>query len=339
MSNRLLLTGVGGSVGCHTLVHILHNTDWEVVGLDSFRHRGLTDRVAKMLSYHPEYKERVTILTHDLTAPISEMLERRIGPIDHLIQMASLSDVHDSIQNPVPFVLHNVQLILNVLEYAKRAKPSTFLQISTDEVYGPTDGVKTHKEWSSILPSNPYSASKAAQEAVAISYWRSYNIPLIVVNLMNNFGEMQSPHKFPAIVQRKVRRGEIVGIHSNKGVIGSRCYIHSRNSSDAVLFILKNVPPRLHTDGSQDRPKRFNIVGDKQLSNLELAQMIADTIGKPLEWEEVPTSLSRPGHDIHYGLDGAKLESLGWKSPVSVEESMRNTVRWYEENPEWLEAR
>ncbi len=339
MRERVLLTGVGGSIGCHVLAHLLHNTARDVVGVDSFRHKGLTDRVAHMLDGHPEWRSRVTVLAHDLTAPFSAMLVKRIGYVSSIINVASLSDVHESILDPVPFVQANMAMQLNVLEFARQLSLRTFLQVSTDEVYGPTDGTYAHQEWSPILPSNPYSASKASQEAICVSYWRSYAVPVVIVNLMNNFGEMQSPSKFPAIVQRKVRRGETVDIHvDGDGVPGSRWYIHSRNSADAMLHLLKYVNPPLYGDGA-GRPQRFNIVGDRQVDNLELAKTIAEVVGKPLSYRTVPADASRPGHDAHYGLDGAKLAALGWKPPVSFEESMRRTVEWYEEHPEWLEAR
>lgn len=335
---RLLLTGAGGSIGCHTMMHFLHNTDFDIVAIDSFRHKGLTDRFRVMFDAHPEFMNRVTVFTHDLIAPISDLLAKRIGAIDYIINMASLSDVHDSILNPVPFVTNNVALALNVLEYARRAKPEVFLQISSDEVYGPTDGVNLHEEWDPIVPSNPYSASKAAQEAIAISYWRTYNVPLVIVNLMNNFGEMQSSAKFPAIVQRKVRKGETVTIHGDaEGRVGSRFYIHSRNSADAFHFIMMKRNPHLHENGVVDRPNRYNIVGDKQVTNVQLAQLIADEVGAPLKYKLEPAVTSRPGHDYHYGLDGKKLNRLGWRSPRSLEESMAATVAWYEDNPEWLD--
>ena len=339
---KVLLTGIGGSIGCHTLAHILKNTDWDVIGIDSFRHKGLTDRVPAILLPHPGWAERTTIFTHDLTAPISDMLARRIGEVDYIINMASLSDVRPSITDPAWFIDNNVRLMMTMVEYA-RTRPwalKAFLQISTDEVYGPTDGKTLHREWDPIVPSNAYSSSKAAQEAIATSYWRSYGLPLIIVNLMNNFGEMQSPDKFPAIVQRKVRAGEQVQIHATNGVVGSRFYIHSRNSADAFLFILNNVTPYKHIEGIADKPERFNISDEtSQISNLELAAMIAKFIGKKLDYDIVSASTSRPGHDIHYGLSGAKLAALGWKSPLTLQTSMQNTVEWYEEHPEWLDPK
>lgn len=341
MPETLLLTGAGGSIGCHTLMHVLATTDWNVVTLDSFRHKGITDRVEVMLQAHPEYRARVKVFTHDLAAPISDLLAKKLGKIDRIISMASLSDVHDSIVNPVPFVTNNVALVLNVLEYARTLGSGlkSFLQISSDEVYGPTDGKSFHREWDPIVPSNPYSASKAAQEAIAISYWRTYNIPLIIVNLMNNFGEMQSPDKFPAIVQRKLRAGERITVHASVGQIGSRFYIHSRNSSDAFVFLLTKTTPHIHVEGTVDKPDRYNIVGDKQITNVELVELIARYSGHKADYVIEDSKVTRPGHDAHYGLDGGKLHALGWFSPVSLENSMANTVAWYEANPDWLDPK
>lgn len=336
MSKRLLMTGIGGSIGAHFFAHICHNTNWDVVGIASFRHKGWSERITHMFIEHPLWWHRLTMFTHDITAPFSPLLQKRIGKIDYIINLASMSDVYDSILNPVPFVQNNVNLVLNMLEYAREAKPEVFIQISTDEVYGPTDGKTGLKEWSSIIPSNPYSASKACQEALAISYWRAYNVPVIITNTMNNFGEMQQGSKFPVMIQKKIEENELVTIHGKEGEIGSRSYIHSRNFADAVLFILKNLPPYLHTPDTVDMPDRYNIAGDKQLDNLELAKLIAKLMGKELKYELQDSQFTRPGHDKHYGLDSSKLAEKGWKSPIEFEQSLKNVIDWQRANPEWL---
>lgn len=335
---RLLLTGIGGSIGCHFFAHIMHNTDWHVVGTDSFRHKGWTDRIDLMVTNHPDWRERLTLITHDLNAPFSELMKKKMGKIDIIISMASLSDVEASIHHPESFVMNNVQLALNLLEYAREAKPEVFLQISTDEVYGAVASKHDdlRKEWDPIVPSNPYAASKACQEAIAISYWRTYGVPLIITNTMNNFGEMQQASKFPAMLQKWIASGKKVTIHGHPGMIGSRSYIHSRNFADAVLFILKNCPPHLHAPNTCDKPDRYNIAGDKQLDNLELAQTIAGLMGSTLDYELVDSHTQRPGHDLHYGLDDGKLKALGWHPPLTFEESMKNVILWQEEHKEWL---
>lgn len=335
----VLLTGIGGSIATHFLAHIMHNCpSWNIVGLDSFRHKGWTDRVRVMLESHPDWKQRLTVITHDLAAPISPILREKIGRIDYIINMASLSDVEASIQHPVPFIKNNVDLTLYLLEYAREIKPQVFVQISTDEVYGASSSKfgDLRKEWDAIIPSNPYAASKAAQEAIAISYWRTYGVPVIITNTMNNFGEYQQPSKFPVMIQKAVANDQEVIIHGREGHIGSRSYIHSRNFADAVLFILNNCPPHMHVPNSADKPDRYNIAGDRQLDNLELAQLIAKLMGKELKYRLVDTHSARPGHDPHYGLDSTKLYALGWKAPVDFETSLKNTIEYQQEHPEWI---
>jgi len=344
-----LITGIGGSIACHFLKHIMLNTDWNIVGTDSFRHKGWMDRVTAMTDTHPEWKERITIVTHDLIAPFSPLQRKKIGHVDYIINMASLSDVEASIQDPVPFIQNNVALALNMLEYAKEiwglsttnqtAPPGTvFIQISTDEVYGASSSKfgDLRKEWDAIIPSNPYAASKAAQEAIAISYWRSYGVPLIITNTMNNFGEYQQSSKFPVMIQKAVARGDELTIHGKEGMIGSRSYIHSRNFADAIIFLLKNKTPHKHVPNTADRPDRFNIAGDKQLDNRELAQTIAKLMNKELKYKLVDSHSARPGHDPHYGLDSTKLYTMGWKPPLTFEESLKKTIEFQMQNPKWI---
>lgn len=337
---RVLLTGAGGAIGVHVIAHLMHNTDFEIVAIDSFRadHKGYFDRITMVCRDHPEWPARIKVVVHDLNAPLTDRQVDQIGPIDYVLNLAARSDVQNSIDDPIPFVRNNTELMLNMLDYAKRAKPEVFLHFSTDEVYGPAPKDSGgHPEWDAILPSNPYSASKAMQEDLAIAWWRSFGIPLIITNTMNNFGEMQAPSKFPAMIQQKIKRGETIHVHTaGDGQIGTRYYIHSRNSADAILFILRNVKPVLHSAGTLDRPVRLNIVGDKQVSNLELVQIIGKLMKQEPKYELVNFHDENPGHDLHYGLNGDKLRELGWVAPVSFEESMQNTIDWQERHPEWM---
>ncbi len=332
---RVLITGIGGSIAVHVLAHIMHNTDWEVVGIDSFRHKGWSDRVTRVMRDH-DWGERVTVLTHDLSAPFSEHMKRQIGQVDYIVNLASLSDVQGSIEEPAPFIMNNVASTTNMLDYAREVKPKVFVQFSTDEVYGASGEDGAHPEWSPIVPSNPYSASKAAQEAIAIAYWRTYGVPVIITNTMNNFGEMQQAQKFPAMVQKRINNGEKVTIHGKPGDIGSRYYLHSRNAADALVYILENLPPYPHNPGEIDRPDRYNIVGDRRINNLDLAVLIAELMGRDFTYELVDFHATRPGHDKHYGLDGTKLANMGWTAPQTFEESLKNTIDWQQRNPEWL---
>lgn len=337
---RVLLTGIGGAIGVHVLAHLMHNTDWEVVGIDSFRteHKGYFDRVTRVCRNHPDWPARIKIITHDLYTPFTDREIEKMGHIDYVLNLASRSDVQNSIEDPWPFVRNNVELMITMLDYAKRTKPEIFLHFSTDEVYGPApkDGAG-HKEGEPHKPSNFYSASKAMQEDLAYSAWRCFGLPLIITNTMNNFGEMQAPSKFPAMIQKRIESGEEILVHANdEGESGTRYYIHSRNAADALLFILHRVQPIPHAPGEIDDPVRLNIVGNKQVSNEELVKIISGLMNKPAKYRLVNFHDHNPGHDMHYGLDGTKLRELGWNAPHSFEESMKNTIEWQQRNPEWL---
>ncbi len=334
---RVLLTGISGSIGVHVMHHIFKNTDWEIVGIATYQHKGIAERITEMMENHLENWKRLTLITHDLTKPFTKAVKDRIGRVDYIINLASLSDVDASIKDPVPFMRNNIDLMYTMLEYAREAKPEIFVQFSTDEVYGASEEAQRYEEWSSIVPSNPYSASKASQEAIAISYWRSYGVPVVITNTMNNFGEFQQPSKYPVIIQRALTDGKKVKVHGTEGHMGTRYYIHSRNAADALLFILKKLPPRIYRAGTVDRPDRYNIVGDEQVDNLSLAKIIASLMGKELKYELEDFHSTRPGHDLHYGLDGTKLKKKGWRSPLSFEESLKNTIEWQIQNPQWIQ--
>ena len=342
---KLLLTGAGGFIGHHLLQHLLANTDWDITATDSFRHQGKTDRISEVLDGHPDWEERVTVITHDLTAPFSEQMIARIGEPEFIVAMASESHVDRSITDPVPFVKNNVDVMLNTLELARAVKPRMVLHVSSDEIYGPVrQGQPPHPEWDPVLPSNPYSASKAAQEAIAISYWRSFGVPVVITNLMNVYGERQGAEKFLPILIKRISSGETVFIHGDENEIGSRNYLHARNAASAWLFIMNlawgacaglMLPPAVFPQSL--RPDRYNIAGLEPVSNLALAQEVAEILGKPLHYEFTGFDVeNRPGHDPHYGLDMSKLTSLGWKPPVEFHESLERAVRWTVKHPEWM---
>lgn len=331
---KVLLTGAGGFVGHHILEQILSATTWDVTGTDSFRHKGKTDRVAQVLAPNAHWRPRVHVITHDLSAPFTPQTIHHMGHVDYVIACASESHVDRSIADPVPFVLNNVNVALNTLELCRVLKPRHAVWISTDEVYGPEPGSGPHKEWAPILPSNPYAGSKAAQEALAISYWRTYGVPLTIVNCMNLVGERQDPEKFVPMLIRGISGGDEVTIHGREGDVGSRHYLHARNLADALIHILRELPPVAFP--AADRPARWNVVGPDRIDNLELAHMIAKIVGRPLRARLVDFHSARPGHDPHYGLDHAKLTAAGWKPPIPFPESLARTVRWSLANPEWL---
>lgn len=336
MTKHVLLTGGGGFVGSHVLRHLMTNTDWTVVLPVTFRHKGVPKRIASALETNPEWWDRVDVVYCDLTAPIDPVTAARFGKVDYLFNVASESHVDRSIDQPGPFIENNVRLITNVLDYARQAKPTLVLQMSTDEVYGPAPDGYEHREWDAIAPSNPYSASKAAQEAVCFTYWRTYGVPVVITNTMNILGEQQDTEKFIPKTMRAILQGEPATVHvSPEGRPGSRFYLHARNLADAWLWLARYHKPQQY--GEFDRPSRFHIVGEREVDNIEMVHLLANLmgVGEP-KLNLVDFHSSRPGHDLRYALDGSKLAAAGWQAPLSLEESLRRTVEWTLRHPEWL---
>jgi dTDP-glucose 4,6-dehydratase len=334
---KVLLTGASGFVGSHVLRHILANTDWQIICPVTFKHKGLPDRIIASVRGLDDDFKRTKLIRCDLTYPISKLTAIEFGNINYVLNIASESHVDRSIQFPTDFILNNVALICNILDWARQHDHlEKFVQISTDEVYGPAKYGHKHQEWNDLhLPSNPYAASKSSQESIAFSYWRTYGVPLAITNTMNIIGEMQDPEKFVPLVMKKIYSNEVVGIHgSADGLIGSRFYLHARNQADGLLHVLKQdfIPY-----GKTDRPLKFNIVGEKEYNNLELANLIAKIMGKNLRYEIIDFHSTRPGHDLRYALDGAKMKQSGWQPPLSFEDSLETTINWTLDNPQWLD--
>lgn len=335
MSKRVLCTGASGFVGCHMLAHLLANTDYEIVGVDSFRHKGKSDRIRDLLTAHPQYKERLKMIMCDLRAPISDQTDYEFGKIDYVFNIASESHVDRSISHPRDFIENNISLMLTMLEWLrKHPEVKKFIHTSTDEVFGPAETVD-HPEGDPHRPSNPYAASKAAQEDLCYSYWRTYNLPIIITNTMNMIGSLQDSEKYLPKIIKLISEGNTVQVHASaEGVPGSRYYLHVRNQCDAQLFLLQNHEPTMYPADDIDR---FNIVSDDEIDNLDMLERVAKAMGvSDYKYELVDFHGTRPGHDRRYGLDGTKMKELGWTLPVPISQSLPETVTWYMDRPEWI---
>jgi len=326
---KIIITGGCGFIGHHFVEHIFKNTDWEIIIFDKLSYA--SNGFERLRDTDTLNNSRVKVFTNDLTQSLPEGIIKEIGSnIDYIVHMAAETHVDNSIKDPKLFIDNNINSTLNMLEYAKLLPNlKMFFYFSTDEVFGPALGDTLFKEWDRHKPTNPYSASKSAAEQICISYENTYKIPLMIVNVMNAFGERQHVEKFIPLCIKKLLNNEKIYIHSypDKKTSGTRFYIHARNIADAVLFLIKNG-----TIG-----EKYNISGEREVSNLEMAQMIAKFMNKELDYELIDFHSSRPGHDLRYGLDGSKLFNMGFILPINFEESLRKTVEWTLENKKWLE--
>jgi dTDP-glucose 4,6-dehydratase len=329
MKKNIIVTGGCGFIGHHFIEHLLVNTNWNIFILDKLTYASYGLR--RLEDIGAINNPRVKIFTYDLSKKISVGLKQELGTnIDYIVHMAAETHVDNSIAEPVAFVKNNILSTLHMLEYARELKSlEIFFYFSTDEVYGPALGDKLFSENERHNPTNPYSASKSAAEQLCVSYENTYGIPLMKINVMNAFGERQHVEKFIPKVIKKIINEEKIYIHSypDKEQSGTRFYIHSRNIAAGVLFLIKNGK----------LGESYNLTGENEISNLEMAKIIANIIGKPLIYEMVDFHSSRPGHDLRYGLDGTKMKEMGWLLPVNFEDSIQNVVKWTMENQKWLE--
>ncbi len=330
---RIIITGGCGFIGSHFVEHFLKETDWDIVVLDKLNYASSGyDRLRDINVFD---EKRVKIFNTDLSNSISSGTIKEIGKVDYIINLASESHVDNSIEHPVTFTRNNVDLMLNVLEYAKLVLPKLVVHFSSDEVMGTAPEGVFHTESDAVNPTNPYSASKLAQEGICRAYANTYGVPIIISRTMNVIGERQHPEKFVPLIIKRVLGDRQITIHADekKEKAGSRFYIHARNVAKAIHFLL-DTKERVNKESASSGV--FNIVGEKEIDNLELAQFIAKYLKKDLIYEMVDFHGSRPGHDLRYALDGSKLEEMGFYYPKSLEDSLRKTIDWYLQRPEWL---
>ena len=340
---NVLITGGAGFIAHHLISYLLKNTDWNIVSLDRLDYSGNLNRLDNILSdLSNEQKSRVKIVYHDLKSEINPWLKKELGSVDIILHLAAGSHVDRSIDYPMEFVLDNVVGTANILEYARQIDESKklerFVYFSTDEVFGPAPQGIDYKENDRYNSTNPYSATKAGGEELAVAYENTYKLPIYITHTMNVFGERQHPEKFIPMCIKKIRDGDIVTIHSDKSkkIPGSRHYIHANDVAQAIHFLLT-----LDTDFTSDyggaKCPKFNIVGSEEINNLELAQIIADSQGKKLKYKMVDFHSSRPGHDLRYSLSGEKMKKLGWTPSIKLTERIKQVVDWSLKNGSWIE--
>lgn len=335
--SKILITGACGFIGHHLVEHFLKNTDDELILIDKLDYSSSGFDRLRDINCYPDFEGRIKIYPIDLQYPITIGIKEEIGNVDVIINLASESHVDNSILNPHSFILNNVQLMINLLEWSRGLKSlKKFIQFSTDEVFGPAPDGIFYQEGDRHNPGNPYSASKSSQEMICIAYANTYGLPIIITNTMNVFGERQHPEKFIPMSIKNILIGEKIKIHSDekKENPGTRFYIHARNVADSLLFIIKNVNEFVNKEDSNSG--KFNIVGEREINNLDLVRIISMVIGKPFIYELVDFHSSRPGHDLRYALSGDKLKSSGYNLKVDFQNSIIKTIEWTLDNLKWI---
>lgn len=305
---RILVTGVGGFLGSHVLNELIHE-DHDVVGVDSLNHNGDSTRLVEATTCLAS-NGKFHWMCHDLTAPFSAAQLTRIGSLDAIIHVASLSSVDASINDPVGFVQNNVNSTLTTLELARYSEPRQFVHMSTDEVYG----TSTPCDDGHHMPSSPYAASKAAQEDLCSAWRQTFDVPVAVVRSANMFGERQSELAFIPRVVRAVVNGNILPIHVGPdGEPGTRNYTYVGNVARYLVDRATASPERVF----------FNTTlrGQMTLDNFSLALNVAAVLNRELKYEFINAATVRPGYDQKYELHG-----VDWSPKLDAGDALKRTV-------------
>jgi dTDP-glucose 4,6-dehydratase len=311
----VLVTGGAGFIGSNFVRYALRaHADWRVTTLDKLTYAGRRENLHDVMA-DPRHR----FVHGDICDPtVAGPLVERSNLVVHF---AAETHVDRSILSAGDFIRTDVEGTFVLLEAARRARAlKTFVQISTDEVYGSV-ATGHSRETDELKPRNPYSASKAGADRLAYSYWATYGVPVIVTRASNNYGPYQFPEKvIPLFVTNLV--GDIpVPLYGDGGNV--RDWLHVEDHCRALDLLIEKG-----TNGEV-----YNVGGGNEVRNLDLTHWILDLLDKPRSL--ISPVQDRQGHDRRYALDTSKLRAVGWAPEVAFADGLRDTVRWYRENEWW----
>ena len=337
---NLLITGGAGFIGSNLIHHVICRPEVaKLVNLDCLTYAGHLENL-KGVAAHPKYVfEKVDL--RDKAAVLDVV--RRHG-ITHVMHLAAESHVDRSITGPGDFIHTNVVGTFNLLEAcrtvwfggasgASKIKPGSFrfLHVSTDEVYGSLGATGLFTETTSYAPSSPYSASKASSDLLVRAYHHTYGLPTVITNCSNNYGPYQFPEKLIPVVIQSVLARKAVPVYGDG--MNVRDWLYVRDHGEALWLVLN--------EGAAG--ETYNIGGHNEWANLRIVELICDLIDEMAPQlggnsrKLITFVKDRPGHDRRYAIDAAKIKKeLGWVPAHKFEEGIRETVRWYVDNQEWV---
>lgn len=313
------MTGVFGFIGSYFAKWVIANyKDVSVVGVGRNTDQRNLCRLDS-LKTHPRFKLVLCDIARD---DVGELYEG----IDYVVNFASKTFVDHSVRDPGPFIQNNIVGTYRLLEEARKSYSlKKYLQISTDEVYGPIlEG--SYNESATLNPTNPYSASKAAADMLAIAYFTTYSVPIVISRTENVYGPFQHPQKVIPTFVKKALSNEPLPLYGKGDHV--RQWLHVEDKCRALMVVLDEG----------EIGEIYHIAGNQELTNLNLAKLILRTLGKPEDAITfVDDSIIRPRHDRRYAISSEKLKVLGWQPKYELREGIENAVLWYKSNRWWLE--
>ena len=304
----VLVTGGAGFIGSNFVRYLLEETNRSVVTLDALTYAGSTANLDDLID-HPRH-EFVEGDVRDRS-----LVDDLLGRARSVVNFAAESHVDRSIDSAEAFVATNLQGTQTLLDAARAADTNRFIQISTDEVYGEIREGK-FTEADPLDPRNPYAATKAGADLLALSYHTTYDLPVVVTRSSNNFGPRQHPEKLiPKLIDRAAR-GKSLPIYGDGSNVREWTYV--RDNCRAIRVVLDEG-----TSG-----EIYNVGSGHERTNLDVAQAVLDVVGASADLIEFVED--RPGHDQRYALDASKMAALGWEPRWSFEEGLERTVEHYQ---------
>ncbi len=317
---KLVVTGGAGFIGsCFVRMALRDKWAEQVVNVDKLTYAGNLENV-QPVAEHPGYRfEQLDIA--DVSA--IDRLFAAESP-DAVVHFAAESHVDRSIHSPAPVIETNINGTFSLLEAARLHKLARFVHVSTDEVYGSVDPPYEADESYPIRASSPYSASKAASDLLALSYFTTYKLNVSVTRASNNYGSYQFPEKLIPLMISNALEDKPLPIYGDGQQI--RDWLYVEDHCRAIRAVLE----------TGRAGEIYNIGGNCSLPNREVVDRILKATGKP---QLLITQVAdRPGHDRRYALTNAKLTAeTGWRPEVSFESGLAATVDWYRHNSDWVQ--
>ncbi len=358
--DKYLITGGAGFIGTNFVKSIL-NKDNKVIILDSIEYSGNPENFKDIIKYvyykdksnkfkigeefsvirkkifEKKIKEKECNIKRKLKSFYnnnenllfikgnlldSELINDLTDDIDYIVHFAAETHVDRSIIFPERFIFSDIVGTFVLYNTIKEKKFKKIIHISTDEIYGPALD-KSFDEESILMPTNPYSASKAAADRIAFSYFKMFNLPIVIARPSNNYGPYQFPEKFIPLITIKCLNNEEMPLYGDGRQIRDWLFVED-TCYGIKLLLEKGIPGEV-----------YNISGRTEKENIEIARKVCKILGKPESL--IKYVKDRPCHDRRYSMEDRKIRELGFENKTRFEEGLEKTVLWYKENKEWWE--
>ncbi|CAM4084020.1 dTDP-glucose 4,6-dehydratase [Bacillus paramycoides] len=315
---NILVTGGAGFIGSNFIHYMLKKYEtYKIINYDALTYSGNLNNV-KSIQDNPNY----SFVKGEIQN--GEMLEHVIHECDAqvIVNFAAESHVDRSIENPIPFYDTNVIGTVTLLELVKKYPHIKLVQVSTDEVYGSLGRTGKFTEETPLAPNSPYSSSKASADMIALSYYKTYQLPVIVTRCSNNYGPYQYPEKLIPLMVTNALEGKKLPLYGDG--LNVRDWLHVMDHCSAIDTVLHKGRVG----------EVYNIGGNNEKTNVDVVEQIIELLGKTKKDIEFVTD--RLGHDRRYAIEAHKMKNeFDWEPKYTFEQGLKETVEWYENNTEW----